>query len=57
MKFSAILVALTASVFAEQNLDLVKCLERANYDINLSYDCFEKAIKKGRKSKDRYYIF
>jgi hypothetical protein len=53
MRFSAILIALTASVFAEKNL--VKCLERANYDVGLSYDCFEKAIKKGRKSKESLY--
>ena len=54
MRFSAILIALTASVFADKNLDLAKCLERANYDVGLSFDCFEKAIKKGRKSKDRF---
>ena len=54
MRFSAILIALTASVFAEKNL--VKCLERANYDVGLSYDCFEKAIEKGRKSKDHFLL-
>ena len=53
MNFFAILIALAASVFAEQNVDLLTCLERANYDVDLSYDCFENAIKKGRKSKDR----
>ena len=58
MNFSAILIAaFQVASFAEQNVKLVKCLERTKHDLNLSYYCFVKAIKKDRKTMDRFYKF
>ena len=57
MNFSPIFIALLASIFAEPTVKLVKCLQRANNDANLSYDCLLKAIKKEWKSEDRLYSY
>ena len=53
MNFSTIFFTLAASIFAEDNMGLIHCLEKADYDVNLSYECFQNALKTGRKSKDR----